>query len=158
MVSCKSLICMIDVSRVVQLFKGISARRLFQEFPQIRVNPQIHGTPFATLSQMRVRRRLWGGHLWSRGISICDLIANGILETLLSFGTSFASANACPMNLSIHEEVLPLCRQSCKSFDLQDTVCDLVANACPQSRGGTCEAKRFPNHFMRFRFIGNGVL
>ncbi|ODS41839.1 MAG: hypothetical protein MSIBF_00275 [Candidatus Altiarchaeales archaeon IMC4] len=54
-------------SEVVRLFKGVSARKLFQEFPRIRVNPQIHGTPFATLSQMRVRRRLWGGHLWSKG-------------------------------------------------------------------------------------------
>jgi len=38
----------VSVSRVVQLFKGISARRLFQMFP-------------------RIKRRLWRGHLWSRG-------------------------------------------------------------------------------------------
>lgn len=37
-----------SVSQVVKLFKGISARRLFQEFPQLK-------------------KRLWGGHLWSRG-------------------------------------------------------------------------------------------
>ena len=35
-----------EVSRVVHRFKGASARRIFQEFPQLR-------------------RRLWGGHLWS---------------------------------------------------------------------------------------------
>ena len=38
----------VSVSKVVQLFKGISARHLFQEFPELK-------------------RRYWGGHLWSRG-------------------------------------------------------------------------------------------
>lgn len=38
----------VSVSRVVQLFKGISARQLFREFP-------------------RIKRKLWKGHLWSRG-------------------------------------------------------------------------------------------
>ena len=38
----------VSVSDVVKLFKGISARRLFQRFPCLK-------------------RRLWGGHLWSRG-------------------------------------------------------------------------------------------
>ena len=37
-----------SISRVVQILKSISARRLFQEFPHLR-------------------RRYWGGHLWSRG-------------------------------------------------------------------------------------------
>lgn len=37
-----------SVSQIVQLFNGISARRLFQPFP-------------------RIRRKLWGGHLWSHG-------------------------------------------------------------------------------------------
>jgi putative transposase len=36
------------ISRAVKLFKGVSARRLFQRFP-------------------RLKKRLWGGHLWSRG-------------------------------------------------------------------------------------------
>src|ERR1044072_9267806 len=35
-----------SVSQVMHRFKGASARRLFQDFPQLR-------------------RRLWGGHLWS---------------------------------------------------------------------------------------------
>jgi putative transposase len=38
----------VTVSDVVKLFKGISARRLFEMFPQLR-------------------KRLWNGHLWSRG-------------------------------------------------------------------------------------------
>jgi len=38
----------VSVSDVVKLFKGISARRLFQMFP-------------------RIKMRLYGGHLWSRG-------------------------------------------------------------------------------------------
>ena len=38
----------VPVSRVFQLLKGVSARRLFQEFPHLR-------------------RRYWGGHLWSPG-------------------------------------------------------------------------------------------
>jgi len=37
-----------SVSEVEQRFKGISARRLFEMFPQLR-------------------KRLWKGHLWSRG-------------------------------------------------------------------------------------------
>jgi putative transposase len=37
-----------SVSDVLQRFKGISARRLFEMFPQLR-------------------KRLWKGHLWSRG-------------------------------------------------------------------------------------------
>jgi putative transposase len=36
----------LSVSQVLHRFKGASARRIFQEFPQLR-------------------RRLWGGHLWS---------------------------------------------------------------------------------------------
>jgi putative transposase len=35
-----------SIAQVMHRFKGASARRLFQEFPQLR-------------------RRLWGGHLWS---------------------------------------------------------------------------------------------
>ena len=38
----------VSVSQVVRLFKGISARRMFQEFPELR-------------------RRYWKGHFWSRG-------------------------------------------------------------------------------------------
>jgi len=38
----------VSVSEVLQAFKGVSARRLFQRFPHLR-------------------RRYWGGHLWSRG-------------------------------------------------------------------------------------------
>jgi putative transposase len=34
------------ISKIVNMFKGVSARRLFQEFPWIK-------------------NRLWGGHLWS---------------------------------------------------------------------------------------------
>ena len=38
----------VSVSRVFQNLKGISARRLFQKFPELR-------------------KRYWGGHLWSEG-------------------------------------------------------------------------------------------
>ena len=38
----------LSVSCVVQLFKGVSARRIFQQFPQLR-------------------RTYWKGHFWSRG-------------------------------------------------------------------------------------------
>ena len=37
-----------SVSKTFQLFKGISARHLFAEYPQIK-------------------RQLWGGHLWHSG-------------------------------------------------------------------------------------------
>jgi len=37
-----------SVSETFQLFKGVSARELFKRFPSLR-------------------RKLWGGHLWSRG-------------------------------------------------------------------------------------------
>ena len=37
-----------SLSRTFQLFKGISARKLFQRFPSLK-------------------KKLWGGHLWSRG-------------------------------------------------------------------------------------------
>ena len=37
-----------SLSRTFQLFKGISARKLFWRFPSLR-------------------KKLWGGHLWSRG-------------------------------------------------------------------------------------------
>ena len=37
-----------SISRVVQILKSISARKLFQQFPHLR-------------------RRYWCGHLWSRG-------------------------------------------------------------------------------------------
>jgi putative transposase len=37
-----------SLSRTFQLFKGISARKLFQRFPSLK-------------------KKLWGGHLWSKG-------------------------------------------------------------------------------------------
>ena len=37
-----------SLSRTFQLFKGISARKLFWRFPSLK-------------------KKLWGGHLWSRG-------------------------------------------------------------------------------------------
>jgi putative transposase len=37
-----------SMAQTMQLFKGISARRLFQQYPQIK-------------------KKLWGSHLWSRG-------------------------------------------------------------------------------------------
>ena len=37
-----------SVSKTFQLFKGITARRLFQQFPKLKY-------------------QLWGGHLWTRG-------------------------------------------------------------------------------------------
>ena len=49
-------------SKAVQLFKGISARKLFQEFP-------------------RIRRRLWGGHLWSKG-KFCRSVGNVTSEVV----------------------------------------------------------------------------
>ncbi len=47
-VGCKPTMSM---SKTVQLFKGISARLLFQHYPEIKY-------------------KLWGGHLWSRGTFI----------------------------------------------------------------------------------------
>lgn len=42
----------IRLSSYIHSLKGISARRLFQEFP-------------------RIKRKLWGGHLWSPSYFLC---------------------------------------------------------------------------------------
>jgi putative transposase len=43
-----------SISRVVQVLKSVSARKLFQQFPHLK-------------------RRYWGGHLWSRGKFYCSV-------------------------------------------------------------------------------------
>jgi REP element-mobilizing transposase RayT len=42
----------IRLSSYIHSLKGVSARRLFQEFP-------------------RIKRKLWGGHLWSPSYFLC---------------------------------------------------------------------------------------
>jgi putative transposase len=57
-----------SIPKLVQLFKGRSARLIFQEFPEIK-------------------RRLWGGHLWSSGYFVTS--AGGApLETLKTYVNS----------------------------------------------------------------------
>jgi putative transposase len=57
-----------SIPKLVQLFQGRSARLIFQEFPEIK-------------------RRLWGGHLWSSGYFVTS--AGGApLETLKTYVNS----------------------------------------------------------------------
>jgi putative transposase len=57
-----------SIPKLVQLFKGRSARLIFQEFPHIK-------------------KRLWGGHLWSSGYFVTS--AGGApLETLKNYVNS----------------------------------------------------------------------
>ena len=57
-----------SVPKLVQLFKGRSARLIFQEFPHIK-------------------NRLWGGHLWSSGYFV-TMAGGAPLETLKNYVNS----------------------------------------------------------------------
>jgi putative transposase len=55
----------LSVSQVLHRLKGASARRIFQEFPQLR-------------------RRLWGGHLWSPS-SFSSTVGGVTLEAIKKY-------------------------------------------------------------------------
>ena len=80
----------VSVSRVVQLFKGISARYLFQEFPELR-------------------RTYWGGHLWSRG-KFYRSVGNVTADTIKHY---ISKSSGDWSRVLTEEEVQPpkICRQ-----------------------------------------------
>ncbi|ODS43047.1 MAG: hypothetical protein MSIBF_00110 [Candidatus Altiarchaeales archaeon IMC4] len=85
-------------SKVIRLFKGISARKLFQEFP-------------------RIRRRLWGGHFWSRG-KFFRSVGNVTADTVKHY---IANSQGDWMGILKAEEVLV------KQSDSQTTLRDFAA-------------------------------